>query len=526
MESYKKGAVFLLFTLAVAAFQLSGTEAFAQSSYFTSHGCSGCHSAPVASTCNGCHAHGAHPSSAKSSLNVAGTTNKTSYAPGETVTATISGGYRNGWVRVVLYDQNSVELARSTGNASGEGSSATFPATLTAPAPSTPGSYAWKVAWYGNIDDKSGGAFGAGWTPDLTNPDHGYEIVSMAPFTVTAPVDSAAPQVTGFTIPPRANGLTVPVTAFTANDNVGINGYCLTETNNSTSCTSWPATAPTSYTFAGFGAHTLFAFARDSAGNPSPSASAAVTVSPRADFNGDGMPDILWRDSSTGQSTIWLMNGTTHTSDVSLSKVPSNWNIVAMGDFDGDGKPDILWRDSTSGQTIIWLMNGTTHTSDVALGTVPPSWEIVGLGDFNSDGNLDILWRDSTTGQNIAWYMSGTTHAGDGKIGSVPANWKIVGVGDFNSDGKPDILWRDSTTGQNIAWYMNGITHTSDGAVSWVPKNWDAVNVNDFNGDGKPDILWRDSTTGQIIFWLMNGITHTSDVSIGTVGTNWQIVGH
>lgn len=163
----------------------SGSQALAQSSYFSSQGCSGCHSSPVVATCNGCHAHGTHPNSSKNAINVAGTTNKSSYAPGETVTVTISGGYRTGWFRAVLYDQNSVELARSTGNDSGMGSSATYPATLSAPAPATPGTYTWKVAWYGNQYDAGSGVRGSGWTPDATNPNHGYEIVNITtPFSV------------------------------------------------------------------------------------------------------------------------------------------------------------------------------------------------------------------------------------------------------------------------------------------------------------------------------------------------------
>jgi hypothetical protein len=182
----------VLLAATLLAFPLLTTKAFSQSGYYTSQGCSGCH-LTTPTTCNGCHAHGTHPSSAKSSINVAGATNKASYAPGETVSVTITGGYKSGWFRAVLLNQNSVEIARSTGNDSGMGSSTTYPATLSAPAPATPGTYTWKVGWYGNMYDKAGAAFGAGWTPDATNPDHGYEIVSTNSFTVAAAV--AAPTI-------------------------------------------------------------------------------------------------------------------------------------------------------------------------------------------------------------------------------------------------------------------------------------------------------------------------------------------
>ena len=41
---------------------------------------------------------------------------------------------------------------------------------------------------------------------------------------------------------------------------------------------------------------------------------ASLGSSPRCDFNGDGKPDILWRNKGTGQNVVWLMNGTTYSS--------------------------------------------------------------------------------------------------------------------------------------------------------------------------------------------------------------------
>ena len=48
------------------------------------------------------------------------------------------------------------------------------------------------------------------------------------------------------------------------------------------------------------------------------------------------------------------------------------------GDFDGDGKGDILWRD-TSGNTAIWLMNGTMILGAPFVGVVSTDWTIQGL---------------------------------------------------------------------------------------------------------------------------------------------------
>jgi hypothetical protein len=94
----------------------------------------------------------------------------------------------------------------------------------------------------------------------------------------------------------------------------------------------------------------------------------------------------------------------------------SDWVIQGVGDFNGDGYADILWRNSTTGEVYIWLMNGSTFASSGSLGYVSSDWTIAGVGDFNGDGKADILWRNSTTGQVYLWLMNGTTMSGGGSV--------------------------------------------------------------------------------------------------------------
>jgi hypothetical protein len=215
----KTGIVLFLF-LIVAALAAWAPNASAESGFFSSAGCTGCH-VGVATTCNGCHAHGAHSSSSKNNINITAATNKTTYAPGETVSVTITGGYRSGWIRAILYNQNGVEVSRSTGTATGGmGGGAGYPITLTGPAPATPGTYTFTAAWYGNKYDltevgKGPTTFGANWTPDPNNANHGQEKVSTNSFSVSGPTDTTSPTVSS-TAP--ANGATNvnPATAVTA----------------------------------------------------------------------------------------------------------------------------------------------------------------------------------------------------------------------------------------------------------------------------------------------------------------------
>ncbi len=92
--------------------------------------------------------------------------------------------------------------------------------------------------------------------------------------------DTSAPTVTGFTVPATSSSLRVPITLFTASDNVGVTGYLINESSTKPSATAsgWTSTAPASYTFTTVGSKTIYAWAKDAAGNVSASMSASVTV--------------------------------------------------------------------------------------------------------------------------------------------------------------------------------------------------------------------------------------------------------
>ncbi len=69
-------------------------------------------------------------------------------------------------------------------------------------------------------------------------------------------------------------------------------------------------------------------------------------------------------------------------------------NVVThTADFNGDGTPDTLLRNTVDGTVTQWLMNGSTiATNTVILG--PGAWVATHLGDLNGDGKADIVWRN------------------------------------------------------------------------------------------------------------------------------------
>jgi len=236
-----------------------------------------------------------------------------------------------------------------------------------------------------------------------------------------------------------------------------------------------------------------------------------------ADFNGDGKPDLIWQNTVSGQRAIWLMNGTTYVSSVSLGTVATDWDIAGAADFNGDGKPDLIWQNTVNGQRAIWLMNGTTYVSSVSLGTVTSDWQIAGAADFNKNGNSDLIWQNTKNGQRAIWLMNGATYVSSVSLGTVTTDWQIVGAADLNGDGNSDLIWQNTVSGQRAIWLMNGTTYVSSVSLGTVTTNWNLAGAADFNGDGKPDLIWQDTASNQYGFWLMNGTTYVSS-SVFTLG--------
>jgi hypothetical protein len=217
--------------------------------------------------------------------------------------------------------------------------------------------------------------------------------------------------------------------------------------------------------------------------NPSATGLGAVptawSVAGTGDFNGDGYADILWRNTSTGDMAIWEMNGTTiiNPSATGLGNVATNWNVVGVGDFNGDGMADILWQNTSNGNLAIYLMNGTTVTSSATFAN-PGAYSVVGIGDFNGDGKSDILLRDGS-GDIAIWEMNGTTilNPTTTGVGNLSSVWSVAETGDFNGDGYSDILWRD-TSGDIAIWFMNGTTLSSGTGLGTISTSFTIQGTN------------------------------------------------
>lgn len=143
------------------------------------------------------------------------------------------------------------------------------------------------------------------------------------------------------------------------------------------------------------------------------------------DFSGDGVQDIAWRNYSTGQNEIWkLKNDATGAnpyfnpgdkySILSVPAASNGWEIEDTIDFNKDGIGDILWRNYSTGQNAIWIMQAGGDYDPAKTDFLAPiitdnRWNIEGVADFTGDGIPDILWRNYGSGaesnRNAIWRL-------------------------------------------------------------------------------------------------------------------------
>ena len=248
------------------------------------------------------------------------------------------------------------------------------------------------------------------------------------------------------------------------------------------------------------------------------------------DFDGDGMSDILWRNSANGQNWLYTMDGAVIETTNYINTISNlDWKFVGTGDYDNDGDSDIVLRNSATGQNWLYQMDGSTIDVSTQINIVPNlDWEIVGDGDYDGNGKADILLRNSLTGQNWLYLMDGPTISSSLSINTVAnLNWQIAASADFNGDGKSDIWLRNSVTGQNWLYLMNGAMIQVSTLVNVVANtDWTIAGSGDYNGNGNADILWYNTTNGQLWVYLLDGATIQTSSYVGTVANlDWEVIG-
>ena len=237
------------------------------------------------------------------------------------------------------------------------------------------------------------------------------------------------------------------------------------------------------------------------------------------DMNSDGVPDLIWQNNTTKQVVVDYYGGAGGAVYQGWNYLNSigvlGWSVVAVADFDGNGVPDLVWQNLSTRQVNVSFYGGAG--GDVVLGWTwlneagVPGWTVVGARDFNADGIADLIWQNDMTHQIMLHFFKtqgylSVAYQGSTSLSAGSASSQVVGVADFNGNGEPDLIWQDTSGQITINYYvLGGGVYQSWGTLNTGEAGWTLVGTGDFDGNGVPDLVWQNDNTRQEIVQYYGG---------------------
>lgn len=180
---------------------------------------------------------------------------------------------------------------------------------------------------------------------------------------------------------------------------------------------------------------------------PNPQGGAYSEVINVADFNNDGLPDIV---ASNDQNHFIILGNQANFNGITMSPLVTNTSFsgtqdyMAVADFNGDGKQDIISAGYSNGGYIFTGAGNYTFTPTTSAGL----FGFCTNGDLDGDGKPDFAAaRPVLYNPAAAVYAfrnnSTTTIVMDNAVAynTTTGNAGYTAVGDLDGDGKPEIAY-------------------------------------------------------------------------------------
>jgi hypothetical protein len=228
-----------------------------------------------------------------------------------------------------------------------------------------------------------------------------------------------------------------------------------------------------------------------------------------ADFNGDGLVDIVVSSNGTHQIAIALGNGNGTFQTPTLKNVGNYPRGFGIMDVDGDGDLDITVAQAQSNNIALLLNNGSGVFSNPTTfeGGVEDEYGMT-AADMNEDGIMDLVVGG--VGSNTVSVMLGNgngtfTPGGSRSCGGAP--WVIV-CADLNGDRHMDVSTANSFSANGSVLLGNGNGTLQAATVLPSGGHTVATDLPDIDGDGDADWVLSSYGGSQWIVFLNDGAGH------------------
>ena len=210
------------------------------------------------------------------------------------------------------------------------------------------------------------------------------------------------------------------------------------------------------------------------------------------DFTGDGVDDVLVEWPS-GEWGLQVNDGKQLFLKPWGSGPDGETQIIETADFNNDGLLDILSYDKTTGDmwvSVNSLRNGFSSQLWTNFGPTT-DWLHLFVDDFDGDGWVDVLGGES----GGDWWLAKNAHTKFenhhwGRFAQFA--WQDVLSDDFTGDGLPDVAARAA---DNTWWLWKGDSNQLQPAAYWdhwkMRDDWHDISSEDFNIDGRADLIGR-----------------------------------
>jgi hypothetical protein len=235
-----------------------------------------------------------------------------------------------------------------------------------------------------------------------------------------------------------------------------------------------------------------------------------------------GLHQLILQNQTTGQVDANYYAGVGGTTLVGWACLScgintTTWRAVALADFDGNGVPDLIYQNTQTGQVNVDYYGGAGGTTFIgwaclSCGIDTTQWRLVAAADFDGNGTPALVYQNTQTHQVNVDYYSYSSLSGNAFIGWAclscginTTQWQLVAVADFDGNGTPDLVYQNTQTHQVNVDYYSYSSSRENAFTGWEclscainTTQWQVVAVADFDGNGTPDLVYQNTQTHQV----------------------------